>query len=61
MRNRAIPFLLPGQKGLQMLGYHAIEWIFFRIPGTIFGFGITDGETFIFVIRAAAGQGNLCN
>ena len=61
MGNQAIAFLLPGQKGLQVLGDNPIKWIIFRISRTVCRFGITDEATFILCITAVAGQGNLCN
>jgi hypothetical protein len=53
-RNRAIPFLLSGQEGLQMLGDNSIKRVIFRIPGAVCGFGITDEETFIPKFEAIA-------
>jgi hypothetical protein len=61
MRNRAIPFPLPGQKGLQLLGDNPIKGIIFRVPGMISCFSLTNKETIILCIQAIAGQGNLCN
>ena len=40
MRNQAIPLLLPGQEGLQMLGDNPMEGIILRISRMICGFCI---------------------
>jgi hypothetical protein len=45
--NRAISFLLPRQKGLQMLKDDSVQRIILRIPGAVCGIGVANSETFI--------------
>jgi hypothetical protein len=42
LRNRMVPFPLPGQEGLQILSDHPIKYAFFGIAGAVGGRRITN-------------------